>query len=62
MLPKPSAKYAGQGPLALARLAHQFEDEENDIDFLAVQDAASVLTEAEQRMYREQYVRLHKRS
>ncbi len=60
MLPKPSAKYVGYGPLMLAKLTHQFEGED-DVEFLAIQDAVSTLTEAEQRMYREQYVRLMRR-
>lgn len=57
MLPKPSAKYVGHGPLMLAKLTHQFEGED-DIEFLAIQDAVSTLSEVEQRMYREQYIRL----
>ena len=57
MLPRPSAKYAGLGPLTLARLTHQFEGED-DIEFLAIQDAVSVLTDVELRMYREHYTRL----
>lgn len=57
MLPKPTAKYVGHGPLTLAKLTHQFEGED-DIEFLAIQDAVSALTDVEQRMYREQYIRL----
>lgn len=57
MLPRPSAKYAGLGPLTLARLTHKF-DGEDDIEFLAVQDAVSVLTDVELRMYREYYTQL----
>jgi len=57
MLPKPSGKYIGYGPLTLARLTHQFEGED-DIEFLAIQDAVSILEPVEQRMYREQYIRL----
>lgn len=55
MLPKPSAKYAGLGPLTLARLTHDFEGED-DIEFLAIQDAVSVLTSAELEMYRRAYI------
>jgi hypothetical protein len=62
MLPKPSAKYMGKGPLTLAKLTHQFEDSGDDIEFLAVQDAVATLTELEQRMFREQYIFLHRRS
>lgn len=60
MLPRPTAKYVGLGPASLARLSHKFEDEEDDIEFLAVQDAVSVLTEPEQRMFREAYIQMHK--
>ncbi len=59
MLPKPTAKYVGHGPLALARLTHQFEGID-DIGFLAVQDAVTCLTPVEQAIYREQYLRLMK--
>jgi hypothetical protein len=55
MLPRPSAKYAGCGPLTLAKLTVKFEGED-DIEFLAVQDAVSTLTPAELRMYREAYI------
>ncbi len=55
MLPRPSAKYAGLGPLSLARLTHQFEGED-DIEFLAIQDAVSVLSSTELEMYRKAYV------
>lgn len=58
MLPKPSAKYAGLGPLTLARLTHEFEGED-DIEFLAIQDAVSVLTEPEREMYRRAYINWH---
>jgi hypothetical protein len=57
MLPRPNAKYVGCGPLELAKLTHQFEGED-DIEFLAIQDAVSVLSDVEQRMYREQYIQL----
>ena len=50
MLPKPSAKYVGHGPLTLARLTHQFEGED-DIEFLAIQDAVACLTSTEREMY-----------
>lgn len=52
-----SGKYLGTGPLRLAELTHRFEGVD-DIEFLAVQDAVERLTEIEQRMYREQYLRL----
>lgn len=55
MLPKPSAKYVGLGPLSLARLTHQFEGED-DTEFLAIQDAVSVLPPVEQEMYRRAYI------
>jgi hypothetical protein len=55
MLPKPSAKYAGCGPLTLAKLTVKFEGED-DIEFLAIQDVVSVLDPVEQRMYREAYI------
>lgn len=55
MLPKPSAKYAGLGPLSLARLTHKFEGED-DIEFLAIQDAVSILKPAELEMYRRAYI------
>lgn len=60
MLPRPNAKYVGHGPLMLAKLTHQFEGED-DIEFLAIQDAVGALPEIEQRMYREQYIRLMRR-
>jgi hypothetical protein len=55
MLPKPSSKYVGCGPLTLAKLAHEFEGED-DIEFLAVQDAVSTLTAGEQEAYRLGYI------
>lgn len=61
MLPKPSGKYVGCGPLTLAKLTHQFEGED-DVEFLAIQDAVSILEPVEQKMYREQYIRLMRRS
>ena len=60
MLPQPSAKYMGNGPLTLAKLTHQFEGRD-DIEFLAIQDAVAALTPAEQEMYRRQYIELFKR-
>lgn len=60
-LPRPSAKYVGKGPLTLARLSHKFEDEENDVEFLAIQDAVSVLTAGEQAAFRRAYIDMHKR-
>lgn len=63
MLHRPSAKYVGHGPLMLAKLTHQFEGED-DVEFLAIQDAVSTLTSTEQEMYRRQYIDLmrgHKR-
>lgn len=61
MLPRPSAKYAGCGPFQLARLTHQFEGED-DIEFLAIQDAVSVLTEPEREMYRLAYIDMMRRA
>jgi hypothetical protein len=61
MLPPPSTKYAGFGPLTLAKLTHKAEDEEDDIEFLAIQDAVSRLTHTEQDMYRDAYIHLHKK-
>lgn len=60
MLPRQSGKYVGAGPLTLARLSHKFEDEEDDIEFLAVQDAVTTLTPTEQEMFREAYIEMHK--
>jgi hypothetical protein len=57
MLPRPAAKYIGHGPLTLARLTYQFEGED-DIEFLAIQDAVSALTPREQELYRLRYVEL----
>jgi hypothetical protein len=57
MLPRPTAKYVGYGPLMLAKLTHQFEGED-DIEFLAIQDAVSTLTPPEQEQYRLRYVDL----
>jgi len=57
MLPKPNAKYIGLGPLSLARLTHQFEGED-DIEFLAIQDAVSVLAPVEQKIYRDAYLNM----
>lgn len=59
MLPKPTAKYVGLGPFRLARMTHEVEGED-DIEFLAIQDAVSTLTPEEQKMYRLQYVHLCK--
>lgn len=55
MMPRPSAKYVGKGPLMLARLTHQFEGED-DIEFLAIQDAVLILGPVEQEMYRRAYI------
>lgn len=49
----------GYGPLSLAKLTHEVEGE-NDIEFLAIQDAVSIMTDVEQRIYREHYIRLMK--
>jgi hypothetical protein len=57
MIPRPSGKYVGFGPLSLAKLTHQFEGE-NDVEFLAIQDAVGTLTDVEQRIYRDHYLRL----
>ena len=57
MLPRPSAKYAGLGPLTLARLTHKFEGED-DIEFLAIQDAVYALLPVEQEMYRRVYIEM----
>ena len=54
---KPSAKYVGLGPLSLARLTHKFEGED-DIEFLAIQDAVSILQPAEREMYRRAYIKM----
>jgi hypothetical protein len=54
MMPKPSAKYMGCGPLTLAKLTVQFEGDD-DIEFLAIQDAVNALEPVERRMYREAY-------
>lgn len=59
MLPRPNGKYVGYGPLSLAKLTHEVEGE-NDIEFLAIQDAVSIMTDVEQRIYREHYIRLMK--
>lgn len=61
MLPKPSAKYAGLGPLSLARLTHKAEDVDDDIEFLAIQDAVAILTTTEREMYRREYIDLVRR-
>lgn len=58
-LPRPTSKYVGRGPLTLARLTHKFEGDD-DIEFLAIQDAVSTLTTREQEIYRQQYVELFK--
>lgn len=55
MMPRPTAKYVGHGPLSLARLTHKFEGRD-DIEFLAVQDAVASLPGVEQEMYREAYM------
>jgi hypothetical protein len=57
MLPKPSTKYMGHGPLSLARLTHEVEGVD-DIEFLAIQDQVERLTWREQDLYREHYMRL----
>ena len=57
MLPRPSAKYMGHGPLSLARLTHEVEGVD-DIEFLAIQDQVERLTMREQELYREHYIKL----
>ena len=59
MLPKPSTKYMGYGPLSLARLTHEVEGVD-DIEFLAIQGQVERLTRGEQELYREHYIRLLK--
>ena len=59
LLPKPSAKYMGHGPLSLARLTHEVEGVD-DIEFLAIQDQVERLTRSEQELCREHYIRLLK--
>lgn len=60
MFPKPSARFAGLGALTLARLSHEFEDSEDDVQFLAVQDAVFALSEGEQEAFRRAYIDMHK--
>lgn len=55
MLPRPSAKYMGHGPLSLARLTHEFEGVD-DVEFLAIQDQVERLTARERRIYRDSYI------
>jgi len=57
LMPRPSAKYVGLGPLSLARLTHQYEGED-DVEFLAIQDAVTCLKPAEQEMYRLAYLEM----
>lgn len=59
MLPKPSAKYMGHGPLSLAKLTHEVEGVD-DIEFLAIQDQVERLTIREREIYRDHYMRLTK--
>jgi hypothetical protein len=47
-------KYIGCGPLSLAKFTVKFEGK-NDVEFLAVQDAVSLLSPVEVRMYRDAY-------
>jgi len=56
MLPRPTAKYAGLGPLTLARMTHEAEDAEDDIKFLAIQDAVYCLPAGQQEDYRRAYI------
>lgn len=60
-LPRPTDRYFGTGPMELARLSHKFEDEENDVEFLAVQDAVALLPEGLHRLFRQAYIDMHKR-
>lgn len=60
-LPRPTSKYFGTGPMELARLSHKFEDEENDVEFLAVQDAVASLPEGLHQTFRQAYIDMHKR-
>lgn len=60
MLPRPTAKYVGYRPFALARMTHEAEDAEDDIEFLAIQDAVYLLPLIEQAMYRRAYIDMHK--
>lgn len=55
LLPRPSSKFTGHGPLTLARLTHEVEGID-DIEFLAIQDAVEALTSVEQEMYRRAYI------
>lgn len=57
MLPGPSAKYIGYGPLTLAKLTHKYEGDD-DIEFLAIQDAVQCLAPAEREMYRRAYLEM----
>lgn len=59
MLPKPTTKYMGCGPLSLAKLTHEVEGVD-DIEFLAIQDQVERLASREQELYREHYIRLCK--
>lgn len=57
MLPKPTTKYMGHGPLSLAKLTHEVEGVD-DVAFLAIQAQVERLTYREQELYREHYMRL----
>ena len=57
MLPRFSAKYVGYGPMALARMTHEVEGED-DMEFLAIQDQVERLTKGEQEIYRQHYIEL----
>ncbi len=59
MLPRPTSRYVGNGPLTLAKLTHKHEGVD-DIEFLAIQDAVACLTSTEQEMYRRYYIDLFK--
>ena len=62
MLPRPTGKYVGYGPISLARMSHEAEDAENDVELLAIMDAVSTMSEIEQSAFRRAYIDMHKPS
>lgn len=57
---RPTPKYAGLGPFTLARMTHEAEDAEDDIKFLAIQDAVECLPANQREDYRRAYIDMHK--
>lgn len=50
--------YQDLGVTTLAKLTHEAEDQEDDLTFLAIQNALEQRPEGERNIYRQEYLRL----